>query len=105
MAFWSANLLGTVRRACIRPGNKVQMAANMWANGDVSQLVTLGSSLNLEAWMQKAVSYARSQMALNGASQEKIAGANEFIEILTQLPVEEQPPKDAPDKSALPSYG
>ena len=58
-----------------------------------------------EAWLQKAVSYARSQMALNGASQEKIAGANEFIEILTQLPVEEKPPKEAPDKSALPSYG
>ena len=56
MAFWSANLLGTVRRACIRPGNEVQMAANMWANGDdIFQLVTLGSGLNLGAWMQKAL--------------------------------------------------
>ena len=57
-----------------------------------------------EAWMQKAVSYARSQMALNGASQERMAGANEFIEILTALPEEQKPPQEPPDKSALTSY-
>jgi len=57
-----------------------------------------------EAWFLKAITYARAELSLAGLSQERMAGVNQFIEVLSALPEEQKPASNPPDKSALPSY-
>lgn len=57
-----------------------------------------------EGWFQKAVTYARAEMAAGGISAERLEGANRFIETLTTLADEQKPMEGPPDKQ-LKSYG
>jgi hypothetical protein len=60
--------------------------------------------LSHEVWFGKCVTYARAQLAADGLSAERLAGANAFIEVLTTLADEQKPLEGPPDKQ-LKTYG
>lgn len=57
-----------------------------------------------EAWFEKAVTYSLAELSSRGISDERLQGANLFIETLTTLADEEKPIEGPPDKH-LASYG
>lgn len=57
-----------------------------------------------EGWFQRAIVYARAELSANGVSAERLAGANQLLEVLTTLADEQKPMEGPPDKQ-LKSYG
>lgn len=56
-----------------------------------------------EGYFQKAVTYTLAELSSRGLSNEKLQGANYFIEVLTTLADEQKPMEGPPDKQ-LKSY-
>lgn len=54
-----------------------------------------------EAWFERSIVYARAELSANGISAERLAGANQFLEILTTLADEQKPLESPPDKQLI----